>query len=215
MDRSCIKFQVVRGEIIIIALCIALSVPQTITPVYHKSSHFILILALEYNWSRFFFPYQFCLMMTWAGRSKRCKKKNLKLESKWMFCCINYISQCEWCRSNIIIIIIIIIIITLQKGEQRGHIIVIKTTHIQPPIHSHTSSLHDNSFCSAEQTTVRPAWVTDSRRTPDTGMNDLPSSQQWHPSEWRPLLPSTALFRGFHLSSAGLEKADNTREPRS
>ena len=41
---------------------------------------------------------------------------------------------------------------------------------------------------------------------------DLPSSQQWHPSERRPLLPSTALFRGIHLSSAGL-KADGTREP--
>ena len=29
---------------------------------------------------------------------------------------------------------------------------------------------------------------------------DLPSSQQWHPSERRPLLPSTALFQGIHLS---------------
>ena len=28
---------------------------------------------------------------------------------------------------------------------------------------------------------------------------DLPSSQQWHPSERRPLLPSTALFQGIHL----------------
>ena len=44
---------------------------------------------------------------------------------------------------------------------------------------------------------------------------DLPSSQLWHPSERRPLLPSTALFRAFHLSSAGLEKTDGTREPRS
>ena len=40
---------------------------------------------------------------------------------------------------------------------------------------------------------------------------DLPSFQQWHPSERRPLLPSTALFRGFHLSSAGLEKADGEK----
>ena len=44
---------------------------------------------------------------------------------------------------------------------------------------------------------------------------DLPPAQQWHPSERRPLLPSTALFREIHLSSAGLEKTDETREPRS
>ena len=28
---------------------------------------------------------------------------------------------------------------------------------------------------------------------------DLPSSQQWHSSERRPLLPSATLFRGIHL----------------
>ena len=43
---------------------------------------------------------------------------------------------------------------------------------------------------------------------------DLPSSQQWHPSERRQLLPSTALLRGIHLSSAGLEWANGTRELR-
>ena len=40
----------------------------------------------------------------------------------------------------IIIIIVIIIIITFQKGEQRGHIIIKKTTHTLPHIHSHRSS---------------------------------------------------------------------------
>ena len=44
---------------------------------------------------------------------------------------------------------------------------------------------------------------------------DLPSSQQWHPSERRPLLSSTVLFRGIHLPSAGLEKTEVTHEPRS
>ena len=44
---------------------------------------------------------------------------------------------------------------------------------------------------------------------------DLPFSQQWHPSERRPLLPSTAPFRGIHLSSTGLAKADGTRRVRT
>ena len=41
----------------------------------------------------------------------------------------------------IIIIIVIIIIIILQKGEQRGHSIIIKTTtHTLPHMHNHTCS---------------------------------------------------------------------------
>ena len=44
---------------------------------------------------------------------------------------------------------------------------------------------------------------------------DLPFSQLWHPSERRPLLPSTEPSQRIHLSPAGLEKADGTREPRS
>ena len=41
----------------------------------------------------------------------------------------------------IMIIIIIIIIIIIQKGEQRGRIIIIiKTTHTLPHMHSHTCS---------------------------------------------------------------------------
>ena len=33
----------------------------------------------------------------------------------------------------------------------------------------------------------------------------LPSSEQWHPGKRWPLLPSTVLFQGIQLSSAGLE----------
>ena len=46
------------------------------------------------------------------------------------------------------------------------------TTHTQPQILTTTHSAPRNTQ------TVRLAWLTDSRRTPDTGMNDLPSSQQ-------------------------------------
>ena len=56
-----------------------------------------------------------------------------------------------------IYLFIINIIFSLQKGEQRGHIITINnhtyaTTHMQPHTHSHTSSPHDNALCSAKQT---------------------------------------------------------------
>ena len=40
----------------------------------------------------------------------------------------------------IVIIIKIIIIIILKKGEQRGLIIIIKTTHTLPHMHNHTCS---------------------------------------------------------------------------
>ena len=48
-----------------------------------------------------------------------------------------YISPRDLLPSKIIIIMMIIII--LQKGEQRGHIII-KTTHTLPHMHNHTCS---------------------------------------------------------------------------
>ena len=44
---------------------------------------------------------------------------------------------------------------------------------------------------------------------------DWLSNSHWTPDREIPLLLTTALFPGIHLSSTGLEKADGAREPRS
>ena len=54
-------------------------------------------------------------------------------------------------------------------------------------------------------------WLSNPHWIPDTGMLTCLLLSN---GMMRPLLPSTALFRGFHLS-AGQEKADGTHEPRS
>ena len=83
-------------------------------------------------------------------------------------------------------------------------------TCIHPPIHLRQSTIPPHI------TQLSSTAMTDRLTMNPRHRNaDLPSSQQWHPSERRPFLPSTALFRGIHLSSAGLEKADGTRESRS
>ena len=83
------------------------------------------------------------------------------------------------------IIIIINIIITKRRAtrayyyKKKNH--TYATTHTQPQILTTTHSATRNTQ------TVRLAWLTDSRRTPDTGMNDLPSSQQLPTSDDTPV----------------------------
>ena len=57
-------------------------------------------------------------------------------------------------------------------------------------------------------------WLSNSHSTPDTGILTYLLSTM-APKRMETTLPSTALFRGIHLSSAGLEKTDGTRKPRS
>ena len=66
---------------------------------------------------------------------------------------------------------------SLQKASNAGIFLLSKTTQTQPHIHSHTS-YPTTTHSAPRKTTVRLAWLTGSRRTPDTGINDLPSSQQ-------------------------------------
>ena len=62
-----------------------------------------------------------------------------------------------------------------------------------------------------DKQTVRLACLTDSRRTTDTGMNDLPPSQQPPTSDDTPAR-DTGVSR-IHLSSVGLEQASATYAP--
>ena len=53
--------------------------------------------------------------------------------------------------------------------------------------------------------------LTDSRRTPDTGMNDLPPSQQPPTSDDTPARDTGVSI--IHLSSVGLEQTSATYAP--
>ena len=103
----------------------------------------------------------------------------------------------------IIILLLLLLLLLLQKYcEQCGHVILITQTTTTHTTHSapakQTSRSTDNDW----------QWLTDSRRTPDTGMNDSPSSQQPPTSDDAPA-QDTGVSR-IHLSSAGLERADTT-----
>ena len=99
----------------------------------------------------------------------------------------------------LIIIIVIIINIIINITERRttpayyryqNH--TYTTTHAQPHILTTTHS------APPDKQTVRLAWLTDSQRTTDTGMNDLPSSQQPPTSDDTPAR-DTGVLR-IHLS---------------
>ena len=62
-----------------------------------------------------------------------------------------------------------------------------------------------------DKQTVRLAGLTDSRRTTDTGMNDLPPSQHPPTSDDTPAR-DTGVSR-IHLSSVGLEQTGATHAP--
>ena len=99
---------------------------------------------------------------------------------------------------NIVVVVIIINIIITKRRATRAYYYYqnhrYASTHALPHMHNHTCTtthaqphmLTTTHSAPRDKQTVRLAWLTDSRRTTDTGMNDLPPSQQLPTSDDTP-----------------------------
>ena len=88
-------------------------------------------------------------------------------------------------------------------------IVIIKTTHTLPHMHSHTFSRQRILLREINKQFDWHNWLT--HHEPQTGMNDLPSSQQPPTSDGTPA-GDTGVSR-IHLSSVGLEQTSATYAP--
>ena len=85
-------------------------------------------------------------------------------------------------------------------------LLLLSKPHIYNHTYTATNPLHTTTnFAPRNKQTVRLAWLTDSRRTTDTGMNGLPSSQQ-PPNKLRQFCPRHQCFEKFVSHQLGVSR---------